>query len=244
VTGADGRATTTYTAPPPPPPVEGGGEKGVLIVATPVGSNAQVDARQTAEIRLVAPGVILPPAGTPTPRFSYSPTPVALDVAAHFDASASCAGSAPCPDSSGIVSFGWSFGDGTTGGGRTTTHAFGSVGTFNVTLTVTNDRGVSASVTQPVSVTAGQAPGASFVFSPTPVAPGASVYFDASGSRPAAGRRIVEYRWNWGDGSPVASSASPIESHAFAAARDYTVVLTVVDDAGGQTSVDETVNVK
>ena len=45
----------------------------------------------SAEIRLVPPGVVLPPAGTPTPVFTVTPTPVLAGVAANFDASRSCA---------------------------------------------------------------------------------------------------------------------------------------------------------
>lgn len=46
-----------------------------------------------------------------------------------------------------IVSYAWSFGDGSTGSGRTVTHAYPAPGTYAVTLTVTDDDGLSSSQT-------------------------------------------------------------------------------------------------
>jgi PKD repeat protein len=243
-TGSDGRALASYVAPPPPPPAAGGAPAYVTIVATPIGSNYQAANSQTVEIRLVTPGVILPPAGTPTPAFSFSPTPVTIDVPVNFDASRSCAGTSPCASTSGITSFAWNFGDGSTGSGQSLTHAFSTVGTFNVTLTVTNDRGVSASTSQTVTVGAGTAPTASFVYSPTPVVSRTNAYFDASASTTGPGRRIVEYIWNWGDGNAPVSRTTPYEDHAFPAAGSYTVVLIVVDDTGQRGTVNRVVAVQ
>ena len=71
-------------------------------------------------IRLVPPGVILPPAGTPTAAFTFSPQPATANLPVIFDASTSQAGSG----ASQIVSYAWTFGDGATGTGRTVTHTF------------------------------------------------------------------------------------------------------------------------
>ena len=88
VTGADGRATTVYTAPPAPPPTPQVAST-VTIRATALGVDARASVPFSAAIRLVPPGIILPPADTPTPEFVVTPTPVSLNVAAIFDASAS-----------------------------------------------------------------------------------------------------------------------------------------------------------
>src|SRR6185436_15580111 len=113
----------------------------------------------SADIRLVPIGVILPPADTPTAQFTFAPSSPSAHSSVAFDGSASCAGRA---DTSGcllstntIVSWTWSFGDGSSGSGQTTTHSYSSVGTFNVTLTVTNDRSLAASTTKQITVGAG-----------------------------------------------------------------------------------------
>ena len=50
------------------------------------------------------------------------------------------------PDGS-IASYAWTFGDGGNGAGATTTHDYGTEGTFSATLTVTDNRGGTASTT-------------------------------------------------------------------------------------------------
>ncbi len=80
----------------------------------------------------------------PTASFTFNCT----DLACSFDGSGSS-------DSDGtIVSYAWAFGDGGTGSGVTTNHTYGGSGTFNVTLTVTDDGGATDNQSQNVTVTA------------------------------------------------------------------------------------------
>jgi PKD repeat protein len=164
-----------------------------------------------------------------------------------FDGSASCAGPVnpgsddPCPVGHGaIVEYRWSFGDGSTAQGAVVSHSFDDPQTYGVTLTVTNDRGGSGSVTQAVTVEAGEAPTADFVFSPTAPVVEQLVQFNASASRAAPGRTIVQYIWNWGDGD---DDTGMLDEHDYFLAGVYTVTLTVVDDAGQQGTVAKTVTV-
>jgi chitinase len=251
VTGADGSATTAYTAPPAPPSSAGGAGSAVTIAATPMATNYETaipqNSANTVMIRLVPPGVITAPAETPTPKFVYSPAPPAAYSSVWFDASSSCAGSTACTTPAGITSFAWSFGDGSTGTGQTASHSYTVAGSFVVTLTVTNDRGLSASTTQAVAVVAATLsapPTAKFTVSPTAPVWGLAVVFDASSSTSALGETIVDFAWNFGDtpeivhcprdGPPECDITGRITKHTFTGTgtREFTVNLVVTDSAG------------
>jgi len=115
------------------------------------------------------------------------------------------------------------------------------VGTYTVTLTVTDNGGLTNSATTTATVSTGSTPQA-------PVArPGgpysgtvnATVSFDGSGSSDPDGR-VVSYDWRFGDGG-TASGAQAL--HAYATAGTYTVTLTVTDDSGLTASATTTVTV-
>ena len=60
---------------------------------------------------------------------------------------------------------------------------------------------------------------------------GRLVTFDGSTSSDPDGS-IVDWAWDFGDGSPVSSNAVPTVQHTFATASTFTVTLTVTDDDG------------
>jgi len=143
-----------------------------------------------------------------------------------------CTASASTPgqNSGGITSYVWNFGDGSAeGSGQTATHAFTSGGTFNVTLTVTNDRGLSASATQAISVGTSDPFTGDWTFSPTAPIVGQSVLFNAQGVQSSAGHDVTQASWDFGDG---ATASGAVTSHAFAVPGTYNVVLSVADDLG------------
>ena len=236
VTGTDGRATAVFTA-PPSSPLAGGAGNFVTIIATPSGTNTQALVSRTAEIRLIPPGVILPPAGSPTAKFTVTPTPVVVGVSATFDGSAS----EPGIGASRIDSYSWNFGDGDTAAGARVGHRFDAAGTYLVTLTVTNDRGISASTSQSVTVQAAGEPQAVFTVSPDEISVGETAFFNASTSTAADGRTITSYQWDFGDGTQ-GTGASP--QHVYATANTYTVTLTVRDDLGQEDSATQSVTIE
>jgi hypothetical protein len=83
--------------------------------------------------------VILPPLGSPTAKFTFLPKAPTANAQVVFDGSTSTPGTGAIL----ISDFNWNFGDGTSGTGKSVTHAF-TTGikdtTFVVTLTVTTDR--------------------------------------------------------------------------------------------------------
>jgi PKD repeat protein len=232
VTGSDGIAAVTYTAPRQSQGVNTGTCNGlpgtcVDIVATATGTNFQTANPQLVTIRLVPPGVILPPAGSPTAAFTFTPSAVSVDVPIVFDAS----NSTPGQNSSEITSFTWNFGDGTATG-KTVTHTFTTGGTFNVTLTVMNDRGLSDSDTQAIVVSATDPFTGDWTFSPTAPLENEAVVFNATPVQSSAGHQVVQYTWDFGDPNDRAEKSGVVTSHQFAKANTYNVVLTVVDDLG------------
>ena len=241
VTNSSGVANVVYTAPPSPTAGIFGTCKGlpgncVEIVATASGLGFETANPERVTIRLVPPGVILPPAGSPTAAFTFSPQPAAANVPLLFDASASQIGNG----ASQITSYDWTFGDGTTGTGKTVTHKYGVPGTYSVILTVTNDRTLASSTTQSVNVAGGAAPTADFVFSPSAPVVNQPVNFDATQARAGAGHSIASYAWNFGDGS---SKTGVTTTHDFGTAGTFNVVLTVTDEAGQATSATKAVTV-
>ncbi len=139
-----------------------------------------------------------------------------------------------------IASYSWNFGDGTpAGSGVTPTHTYGLAGTYSVTLTVTDNRGGTGSVTKSVTVVdppPNVPPNAAFTTS----LDGLQATFDGTGSTDSDGT-IASYSWNFGDGTPAGSGPSP--THTYAATGTYTVTLTVTDNRGGTGSVSHDVNV-
>jgi PKD repeat protein len=85
-----------------------------------------------------------PPNQAPAASFSYACT----QLACSFDGTGST-------DADGtVVSHAWTFGDGGSGAGALASHTYGTAGTYDVTLQVTDDGGATASVTQQVTVSA------------------------------------------------------------------------------------------
>jgi PKD repeat protein len=221
VTDANGRATVTFTAPPaaggPVPATD------VKILVTPSTSNFSNSTPRSATIRVVPTGITVPPRTGVTPSFTVNPATPNDHETALFDATQSASTSGT------IVQWLWNFDDGTTASGELVQHAFKSAGSYGVTLTVVDSIGASNSTTRNVTVGQGTLPTAVIIVSPSTAVVGQAVNFNASTSRPAAGRTIRSYDWSFGDGSTGGGATT---THAYTTAGTYTVLLTVTDDAG------------
>lgn len=136
------------------------------------------------------------------------------------------------PDGS-IVSFQWSFGDGGTASGAAVSYVYPLLGTYQVTLTVTDNEGATGVASQDVSLV-------------LPVSPLTAAFqvrckdllcvFDPS---PSQGR-ISRHEWSFGDGS-TARHRSPY--HRYRRAGRYQVSLTVSDRNGAADTLQKTITV-
>lgn len=88
------------------------------------------------------------PAGNTAPTASFTHSTDGLSLSVNGSGSTDADGT--------ISSHAWSFGDGGTAAGATATHAYAAPGAYDVTLTVSDDDGATASRTVRVEVTAGQ----------------------------------------------------------------------------------------
>ncbi|MBF9336594.1 PKD domain-containing protein [Microbacterium lacticum] len=172
---------------------------------------------------------ITDPTATPQPPANANPvaafTPTVNGLGVSVDGAASS-------DSDGtIASYAWDFGDGATATGATASHTYTTGGTYQVILTVTDNKGATGTKTIPVTVSstpvdppANVVPVASFVS----VVDRLAVSVDGSGSSDPDGT-VVSFGWDFGDGVTATGATA---SHTYGAPGTYAVTLTVTDDRG------------
>ncbi|WP_052085161.1 PKD domain-containing protein [Cellulophaga sp. E6(2014)] len=136
------------------------------------------------------------------------------------------------PDAGDVLTYTWDFGDGSTATTANPSHTFTTAGTYDVTLTVTDDGTPSlssseAAITITVTAPANQAPTAVATSDVTSGAPSLAVQFTGDTSSDPDTGDILTFAWDFGDGT-TATTANP--SHTFTTAGTYDVTLTVTDD--------------
>lgn len=174
--------------------------------------------------RTVSVSVPPPPNQAPTATFTLSPPSGIVPLAVTLDASASFD-----PDGS-IVEYAWDLGGGVALSGASTGHVFTDPGVYPVTLTVTDDDGAQALLTQTVTASPppNLAPVARIAADPVSGEAPLVVRFDGSGSSDPDGS-VVGHAWRFGDG---AQGSGASVQHSYATAGVYTATLTVTDDDG------------
>jgi PKD repeat protein len=175
------------------------------------------------------------PGNPPTARFFFRPAKGTVGQPIIFDGTNST-------DDGLIVSYFWSFGDGTAASGPVVSHSYNSSGTFPVSLTVADNEGGEGDEIQlvPVNPSSGnQSPVAFFAPSTPKAVVGQPVTFNGNYSYDIDGR-IVGYSWTFGDGG---NATGPTVSHTYPSTGTYTVTLTVTDDGGAMGAYSQTIMV-
>jgi PKD repeat protein len=134
-------------------------------------------------------------------------------------------------DSDGqIVKYDWNFGDQATGSGVEVTHSYAAPGDYQVTLTVTDDGGLTGQATHPITIDPAapeNQPPTAVISATTTAVRGQPVQFDASGSSDPDGQ-IARYVWDFGDNTTRERGVTV--THVYQRAGTYQVTLRVVDD--------------
>jgi PKD repeat protein len=131
-----------------------------------------------------------------------------------------------------------SFGDGTTVAGSAASHVYSTPGTYNVTVTVTDDAGASSTTSAPMTIT-NRAPAAKISMSTTSVYTNTAVMFSSSGSSDPDGI-IASTGFDFGDGT---SAVGTSVSHAYVKPGTYIAKVTVTDNLGASSSASATITV-
>jgi PKD repeat protein len=172
----------------------------------------------------------------PTPGFTINPSTGAVTTVITFDGS----GSVDTAAVHGISTYDWTFGDGASAQGVRVTHKYAAVGQYTVTLKVTDDNGGHASMSKTLSITSNAPPVAKMKVTPGTKGD-TNTIFHFDGTRSKDDKKIVDYIWDFGDGTRKHSAEA---DHQYEKKGTYTAMLTVEDKQGAKGSASETLTVE
>ena len=158
--------------------------------------------------------------GRPSADFSFSVDELSVGFAS----------SATDPDGD-LLSYYWDFDDGSSSTAESPTHEYGSGGDYDVTLTVTDTKGLSDYEMKRVHIN--EKPEADFSY----YAIGTEVMFTSTSMDDGS---IVSWDWDFGD---YETGIGEVVSHEYSSAGSYDVILTVTDGGGKSDSDTVTVTV-
>jgi len=162
----------------------------------------------------------------PIAEFSM-PTNAFNGVTVNFDASMSI-------DSDGIIStYSFDFGDNSpiiTQASPYFSHSYNSSRTYSVTLNVTDNQGLSKTVSKQITISNSSLPIADFSM-PSNALRGSTLNIDASLSKDNDGN-ISTYSFDFGDGTPTVIQTFPVSTHSYSNTGTYSVSLFVTDNQG------------
>jgi len=178
----------------------------------------------------------------PVALFSTSQTTCQTHPVGFFDASYSVP-----PITTYLVTWIWEFGDGTSDtihypANPDVSHSYAASGTFQVTLTVINNKGCADETTAQVTVTAN--PLAAFTTSATQCEDQQVQFTDASQTFGAS--TIIQWKWNFGDPTSGIYNTSLLQNplHTYASPGIYLVRLIIITSTGCKDTVEQNVTIQ
>ena len=167
---------------------------------------------------------LMQPYGSPIADFVYYANNRTFDGSSSYDIDGD------------IVLYEWDFDDGTTGQGKVITHVYYESGTYNVTLTVTDDDGYQDSVTKMIEVEANYPPEPPIINGPKIGKAGKQYPYTFVSEDP--NDDDVFYEIDWGDGDvdpwdgPHESNTIITREHSWDEKGDYTIMARAKDVHG------------
>jgi PKD repeat protein len=133
--------------------------------------------------------------------------------------------------------YGWNFGDGSSGTGQTLTHTYNTVGNFTVSLNVTDSLKTSVVTSQSIIVPLRPQFTASIGFSPESATVNSTIVFTGT---IVNGVAPYTFGWSFGDNSKATGATV---THTYNVAGTFTVLLNVTDSAGSVTRTNRSITV-
>jgi PKD repeat protein len=133
--------------------------------------------------------------------------------------------------------YGWNFGDGSSGTGQTPTHIYNTVGNFTVSLDVTDSLKASVITSQSIIVPLQLQFTASIAFSPESPALNSTIVFTGT---TVNGVAPYTFGWSFGDNSKATGATV---NHTYSLTGTFTVLLNVTDSAGSVTRTSRSITV-
>ena len=136
------------------------------------------------------------------------------------------------------LTYTWDFGDGNTATGSSVSNLFADDGTYLVRVDATDTEGGDVFATATVTIS-NVAPTITSMITPASGVEGGALTMSATGTDPGADTPI--FRWDFGDGTQLATGASV--GHVYADEGTYTITLTLTDDNGAVDTQTSTITI-